>query len=82
MNCTLLTKEELIRGERIFRQLERVREENSKVELVDLVSLLLCIKWGITTDWNNSNWIMKVEFILLFFPIVHVLLNTFYIINC
>lgn len=82
MNCTLLTKEELIRGERIFRQLERVREKNSKVELVDLVSLLLCIKWGITTDWNNSNIAGKAGIVVVFSPIIYILLRVFHIINC
>lgn len=82
MNCSLLTKEELIRGEQIFRQLEKVREENPKIELVDLVSLLLCIKWGFVSDWKNSNIAGKAGIVVVFSPIIYILLYAFHIINC
>lgn len=82
MNCTLLTQEELARGERIFRQLERVRKENSKVELIDLVNLLLCVKWGFVSDWKNSNVAGKTGIVAVLSPIIYILLSAFHIINC
>ena len=82
MNCTLLTKEEIIRGERIFRQLERVKEDNPKTEWFDFIWMFLFIEWSVINDWKNSNVTGKLGIIIAYSPIVYILLSAFHIINC
>ena len=82
MNCILLTKREFLKGEQVFKQIEKEKEKGSKVECFDIIRISLFIGWSIINDWNNSDIIGKSSIIVIFSPIIYILLSAFHIINC
>lgn len=70
MCCLQLTKEELIRGEQVFRQLER--EKNEKIQLEAFFILFMIIPLITIEDWKYSNIMERGLLLFVYSPLLYV----------